>query len=350
MVVDGGKLVLVNLTNNQRTNVISGIIDPIAGNPVWSRNVNTVIFAAQPKDKGASLYAVAPSGGTPRKLLDNQPANSSDENPVLSPDGKLVAFTRTFDSTKDGKYNEQDTQQEIWLMSPNGQNLRKLADGHHPAFAPDSQRIVYATNGENNSLKMTNTQGQNTWEPFNTTKIPEDLSKFDYPFVGSASVVEYPSFIEGGRGLVFSANRGSGGMIITINTTNGGDFKLWSGVHEGSVERTYPNPATRAKFMYVSLPPSGVKQAIVLDVTKAKVGVTLDGRTQFGSSQAQTSAVYPAWSPDGTKIAYFFTKDLDYTSPTVKGALVIATARADGTYETKEIYSGSFTGVAWEVE
>ncbi len=61
--------------------------------------------------QGSSIWIVSVLGGPPRKLRDEATAGS------ISPDGSLIAF-----GTNKGRRGDR----EIWLMGPNGENVRKL--------------------------------------------------------------------------------------------------------------------------------------------------------------------------------------------------------------------------------
>ncbi len=64
--------------------------------------------------------------------------------PVVSPDGKLVAFT-----VKKANISENSYLTQIWMIGQNGENLRQLTTDSlssvNPVFSPDSKFIYYLT-------------------------------------------------------------------------------------------------------------------------------------------------------------------------------------------------------------
>ena len=64
--------------------------------------------------------------------------------PVVSPDGKLVAFT-----VKKANISENCYLTQIWMIGHNGENLRQLTtdllSSVNPVFSPDGKFIYYLT-------------------------------------------------------------------------------------------------------------------------------------------------------------------------------------------------------------
>jgi TolB protein len=62
-----------------------------------------------------------------------------DSQPVVSPDGKLIAFTATSDGNA-----------EIYLMNSDGSGLmrltRDLADDQWPQWSPDGKKLMFVSN------------------------------------------------------------------------------------------------------------------------------------------------------------------------------------------------------------
>jgi TolB protein len=61
-------------------------------------------------------------------------------NPVWSPDGKWIAFSRTVRGETD-----------IWIMKKNGSDKKQITkgSGDYPSFSPDGKSIIYVSYGEN---------------------------------------------------------------------------------------------------------------------------------------------------------------------------------------------------------
>jgi serine/threonine protein kinase len=87
----------------------------------------------------SSVWVVSALGGAPHKLRDNAIAWS------VSPDGSLISF-----GSKNGRLGER----EIWLMGPNGEQVRKLYETSEKGaicclnFFPNGQRVSYISTDE----------------------------------------------------------------------------------------------------------------------------------------------------------------------------------------------------------
>jgi dipeptidyl aminopeptidase/acylaminoacyl peptidase len=70
-----------------------------------------------------------------------------------SPDGQWIAFTRAADLEEELPANIVSSpagpvSQEVWLVPTGGGPARKIANGHHPTFTPDSSRVLYLLKGQ----------------------------------------------------------------------------------------------------------------------------------------------------------------------------------------------------------
>ncbi|MEI6045452.1 MAG: hypothetical protein WCS37_13975 [Chloroflexota bacterium] len=349
--VDGGSLYVIEVATKVKKLLVQGGQQTIQGDPTWSPDDSQIIVALQSKTKvagtsRAELYTVNPESGETKRLLTAQPDNASDTEPVWSPDGTTLAFTRLFPTTTTEPLRGRH---EVWLVDANGQNPRKLADGQQPAWSPDNLRLAFVTDGvikpglsipQGNALHLINAKGQNEWEPLTAAKVPNDLSKFNYPFGGAAYILQYPVFLEGGKTLGFTTI-GATGLVLTINSSTGGDLKMWSGQPEGGFGRAFAQPKGGSLLMYESFPPSGVRVVSLVDVTKTPGG-DKPALQNFGAI-GKGEALFPAWSPDGSQIAYASTST-NGSATSANATLVIGKV---GSTDTTELVKGTITGVDW---
>jgi serine/threonine protein kinase len=105
--------------------------------PDSTRLLTNVLPSAEPWDESSSSYsiwAVSVPAGAPTKLRDHAFAWS------VSPDGSLVSF-----GTGKGKLGVR----ELWLMGPNGENVRKFQETNEGSgiggfgWSPDGKRYTY---------------------------------------------------------------------------------------------------------------------------------------------------------------------------------------------------------------
>jgi Tol biopolymer transport system component len=71
------------------------------------------------------LYSVLPTGAGAAQLTR---AAVASVDPLPSPDGRMILFTRSDD---------------LWVMNPDGSDQRRLARGKRPVWSPDSREVAY---------------------------------------------------------------------------------------------------------------------------------------------------------------------------------------------------------------
>ncbi len=126
------------------------------GAPEWGSDSRSLYFSAVRKPEAeylrgdSEIYSVALEGGAVRQLTDRK---GPDNNPQVSPDGRLVAYTGN--DQNDNTYNVS----HLYLMNADGGNKRALA----PAFDRAPSNVFWA--GDNSGLYFTaeDRGSQNLW-------------------------------------------------------------------------------------------------------------------------------------------------------------------------------------------
>ncbi|SVA87497.1 uncharacterized protein METZ01_LOCUS140351, partial [marine metagenome] len=91
----------------------------------------------------SSTYGQAPEGTL---SLDTYLDWESVSNPKISPDGREIAYTRTWvDQMKDSRPSS------IWIMNRDGSKNRFLTSGSGPTWSPDGTRIAFLDEGDSGS-------------------------------------------------------------------------------------------------------------------------------------------------------------------------------------------------------
>ena len=110
------------------------------GSPEWTPDSQTILFSAIRKPEAeyqrgdSEIYSVSLKDGVVRQLTDRR---GSDQNPVISPDGRQVAYTGSDQS--ENTY----TVSKLYLMNIDGSNKKTLTEGFdrapaRPVWAADS--------------------------------------------------------------------------------------------------------------------------------------------------------------------------------------------------------------------
>lgn len=113
-----------------------------ARQPVWSPDGKTIAFFGY-RDGGYDLWAISPDGTGQRKLTWG---NFDDREPVYSHDGSRIAFSSDRGEALGSDYN-------IWVLDLRSGALRKMtndpADDYMPTWSPDDKEIAFTSMREN---------------------------------------------------------------------------------------------------------------------------------------------------------------------------------------------------------
>ena len=108
-----------------------------SSSPAWSPDGQRIAFQSD-RSGTLQIYVMNADGSNVIRVTSS---TANDISPSWSPDGTRLAFTR---STCGGAFGCLGN---VWLVSPDGQNLTRLTDtglDGEPAWSPDGTRIVFA--------------------------------------------------------------------------------------------------------------------------------------------------------------------------------------------------------------
>jgi Tol biopolymer transport system component len=122
-------------------------IEHADNDPAWSPDGKTIAFG---RDDGGSLWLIDADGKNKRRLDTGAPACAGAGEPDWSPDGQWIAFVGSNCKAQTLHGGGKEHWSDIWLVRPDGSDLRRLtrADrrawaAHSPAWSPDGKRIVF---------------------------------------------------------------------------------------------------------------------------------------------------------------------------------------------------------------
>ncbi len=104
-----------------------GGLASVAAGSFRGRN-GRIAFVAERVNGAPGIISIDENGHDRRNLTRH-----ADSSPVVSPNGRLVAFTRDFDSDHAA----------VYVMNADGADQRELAPGALPSWSPDGKRLAY---------------------------------------------------------------------------------------------------------------------------------------------------------------------------------------------------------------
>jgi TolB protein len=163
---------------------------------VWSPDGKRLAFCLDktvPNQGDMEVFTIGADGQDLQPVLVTGGKLSHEEWPSWSPDGQWIALT----STRDGN-------QEIYVVKPDGKELRRLTSDPaldvHPAWSPDGHAIAFATN---------------RWGDLELAVMKSDGSDL-VRVTNSPGMDDYPTWSPDGRRIAFTSQRDGNAEIYVI--------------------------------------------------------------------------------------------------------------------------------------
>jgi Tol biopolymer transport system component len=332
------------------------LTDDAAANasPSWFPDGSALAFVSS-RDGREGIWKIHHLGGQPSRLLDDA------RDPAVSPDGRHLAFARNAPSgharigvveigrpetarlvtgdrdgdplwdhrfpawSPDGRWLCYSDVLDLWIVRADGGPARQLTRDHardtHPAFAPDGRHVYFSSGREGTRAiwrvtldgaslqRITFGTGPETHPSlalnatrlaYTTYSAQPDLALVDRLTgekirVPGPGPVEAPVFLPDGQDIVYGLNREN-------------DWDLWlqpleRGRPTGAPRRLTDQPGAEA----VAAPtPDGrwIAYCRVLGRERNLWIIPAQGGTPRPLVRDESISIHPAWSPDGTRLAF----------------------------------------------
>lgn len=232
------------------------------------------------------IYAITPGETATRITTSN---NSSD--PSYSPDGNKITFISG---------SKTNSSYEVWVMNADGSGRKQITNTsvaeQEPAWSPDGTKLVYASN----SFDIDRETDLEIWT------INADGTRRRQLTSNSSSETE-PAWSPDGSKIAFKRSQdiwvmnsdGTGESNVTPNSPATCTSNCYQG---GDEDPAWSPDGSRIAYVHGYGPPTnpnaggGVPNIWTMDPNG-------DNKVNI-SNNPDTSATRPAWSPDGSKIAY----------------------------------------------
>ena len=277
------------------------------------------------RDRNSEIYVMDADGGNQRRLTNNP---ASDHSPSWSSDGKRIAFV----SDRDGHVHpiHGRSTSEIYVMDADGGNPQNLTnDPHHdwsPSWSPDSKRIVFGSDRDRDNnphnTEIYVMKADGTNQRRLTNNLTEDM---------------YPAWSPDGGRIAFSARR-EGHVVHNLDIT----YEIYVMDADGENEQRLTE--NRHNDMYPAWSPNGERIAFVSDRKGNWENYEIyvmdaDGGNQQKLTNDRGDDWWPSWSPHGERIAFMSERD---------GNTEIYVMDADGgNLQNLTNHPGGDSGPAW---
>jgi Tol biopolymer transport system component len=311
----------------------------------WSPDGSKIAFTSD-RDGNGEIY-VMNANGTGQTRLTNNPAVDGVSD--WSPDGSKIAFG----SDRDGNL-------EVYVMNADGSGQTNLtknsAADHGAAWSPDGTKIAFSSYRDGNyeiyvmnadgtgPTNLTNNPGSD-WEPAwapptpspTPTPTPGPGEMRNCPAAGKWSIAVWdgPDETETGEALA-TCGEGAVDFGYALDSVS----QMWQGYFPGRMElskkqRVMANEGILAHGMAATIARIAFSSDRDGDFEIYVMNADGSGQTQLTDNDVFDA--YPAWSPDGTKIA--FASKSDDIPPTFQ----IYVMNADGTGLIKLTNEGPYS-------
>ena len=277
---------LMNTDGSNRTSLVStaalgtGLILETA----WSPDSAKIAFVSV-RDEGSSIFVIDADGNNLQRLTET---DAFERQPVWSPDGTKIVFTRTtYASEEDGEGSS-----DIYLVTVDGSGTIQLTDDpgqdRWPTWLPGGQETAFqSTRDGQDSIYAINIDGSNLRQMARVRLEPLPVGYADY-----SNIQGQASWSPDSTRVAFHTVEGE---LAVMNSDGSNRTLLPYGTgleyYWGAVPAWSPD-GTRIAFMYGQ---AGNFEIYIVD---------LDGSNLLRLTNSIGDNWFPTWSPDGTMITY----------------------------------------------
>ncbi len=244
--------------------------------PTWSPDGSRIAFHSDRDGDGdgdGEIYVMNADGSGVIQLTDN---SYGDWYPTWSPDGSRIAF-----------YSFRDGDNEIYAMNADGSGVIQLTnnsnDDWSPAWSPDGSSIAFNSDRDGNyAIYVMNTDGSGVIQL--TNSVDWDVN---------------PTWSPDGSRIAFTSYRDGYSEIYVMNADGSGAVRLTE-THSDDLAPEWSPDGSRIAFVSHR---DGDYEIYVMNA---------DGSGAVELTDNSSQDWLYAWSPDGSRIAFYSDRDGDF--------------------------------------
>lgn len=254
--------------------LLQAVILVVCSSALAQNTTGKIVYADEP----GRIQVINADGTGQTKLTEG--GTILDDDPVYSPNGSKIAFTRASGFKSDVCVMNADGTNVVTVISGSGP---PTSQNRHPSWSPDGTRFVFTSNrgGTGAEIWIANADGTGLVKLTTSVQLGSDGQG---PIFSSDSD---PAWSLDGSKIAFVTNRdGADRELYTMNADGSNPLRLTSDTLDDHMPAWSPD-----------------SQRIAL-IKSNGVGLHIINRDGTNLVSIMPFAVWPAWSPDGLRLAF----------------------------------------------